>query len=54
MMFRYFQKSLQPFILTELQNKNHKLKNFFQVINKVILTKAKANLHSWGTTKNID
>ena len=51
---RYFQKDLRPSILAELQNKNHKLENFLQIVKKTVTAKAKANLWSWATIKNMD
>ena len=53
-MLRYFQKDLQPSILAKLQNKDLELKNFVQIVKKAVIAKAKANLRSWATTKNID
>ena len=53
-MLRYFQKGLQPSILVNLQNEDHKLKNFFQVVKKAVAAEAKANLRSRATTKDID
>lgn len=40
-MLKYFQKSLKPFILTKLQNKDHELESFVQIIKKTIVAKAK-------------
>ena len=53
-MLRYFQKGLRPSILAKLQNENHELENFFQIVKKAVAAKAKANLRSWATIKNID
>lgn len=53
-MLRYFWKSLQLFILAELQNNDLKLKNFVQILKKIIVIKAKANLGLWATICNIN
>ena len=53
-MLRYFRESLQPSILAELQNEDHELENFLYVLKKAVVAKAKANLWSWATTKNMD
>ena len=51
---RYFQEGLRSSILTKLQNEDHKLKSFVQIVKKAVVAKAKANLWSRATTKNID
>ena len=54
MMLRYFWKSLRPSILAELQNKDHKLENFLQIVKKAVAAEAKANLRLRATIKDID
>ena len=44
LILRYFQKNLKLSMLAELQNKNLELESFFQVMKKVVVAKAKANL----------
>ena len=51
---RYFKESLWPSILAELQNKDHKLENFLQIVKKAVAAEAKANLRSQATTKDMD
>lgn len=53
-MLRYFQKGLQPSILAELQNEDHELKSFVQIVKKTISAKANAKLRSQATTKDMD
>ena len=53
-MLKYFQKGLKPSIFAKLQNKNLELENFFQIVKKSTIAKAKANLQFWTTTRNID
>ena len=53
-MLKYFQKSLQLSILAELQNENYKLEKFVQILKKIVVVKAKANLRSWANTKNMN
>ena len=53
-MLRYFQEGLQSSILVKLQNKVHKLENFFQIVKKAVTVKVKANLRSQATTKDMD
>lgn len=48
-MLKYFQKSLKFFTFIKLQNKNFKLKNFIQIIKKVVIVKTKANLQPQAT-----
>ena len=54
MILRYFKKNLKTFILAKLQNENYKLKNFVQIVKKIIIAKTKAKLQSQATTKDID
>ena len=42
MIVRYFQKSLKPFVLTKLQNKDLELKSFLEIVKKRIVAKAKS------------
>ena len=42
-MLRYFQEGLRPFILAELQNEDHELKSFLQIIKKAVVVEAKAS-----------
>ena len=51
---RYFRKGLRPSILAELQNEDHELENFLQIVKKTVAVKAKANLRSRATTKDMD
>ena len=51
---RFFWKDLKPSILAKLQNKNFELKSFIYIVKKIVVDKAKANLWSWATTKNIE
>ena len=53
-MLKYFQEGLRPSILAELQNEDHELENFLQIVKKAVATKAKANLRSRATTKNMN
>ena len=53
-MLKSFSKDLWLSILAELQNEDHKFKNFFQIVKKTVVIKAKANLQFWATTKDID
>ena len=53
-MFRYFQKGLRPSILAKLQNEDHELENFLQIVKKAVAAEAKANLRSRATTKDMD
>ena len=53
-MLRYFQKGLRPSILAELQNEDHELENFLQIVKKAVAAEAKANLRSRTTTKDMD
>ena len=53
-MLKYFWKGLRPSILAELQNMNHELENFIQIVKKAVVAKAKTNLRSRATTKNMD
>ena len=53
-MLRYFREGLRPSILAELQNENHELENFLQIVKKTVAAKAKANLRSRATTKDMD
>ena len=53
-MLRYFREDLWPSILAELQNEDHELENFLQIVKKAVAAKAKANLRSRATTKDID
>ena len=53
-MLKYFWKGLKPSILAELENKDLKLENFLKIVKKVLVAKAKANLRSWATTKDIN
>ena len=39
-----FQESLRLSIMAKVQNKDLKLENFFQIVRKVVVVKAKANL----------
>ena len=52
--FIYFREGLQPSILAKLQNKDLKLESFVQIVKKAVVTKAKANLRSQATTKDMD
>ena len=47
-------RSLRPSILAELQNEDHELKSFVQIVKKEVVAEAKANLRSRATTKNMD
>ena len=51
---KYFQEDLRPSILAKLQNEDHELKNFLQIVKKVVIAEAKANLQSRATTKDMD
>ena len=53
-MLKYLQKDLRPSIVAELQNENHKLKSFVQIVKKTVVAKAKANLQSGAITKNMN
>ena len=53
-MLRYFQEGLRPSILAELQNEDHELENFLQIVKKAVAAKAKANLRLRATTKDMD
>ena len=53
-MLRYFQEGLRPSILAELQNEDHELENFLQIVKKAVAAEAKANLRSRATTKDMD
>lgn len=49
-----FWKSLRPYILAKLQNKHFKLECFIQIMKKIVVNKAKANLRPWSIIQNID
>ena len=53
-MLRYFREGLRPSILVELQNEDHELENFLQIVKKAVAAKAKANLRSRAATKDMD
>ena len=53
-MLRYFREGLRPSILAELQNEDHELESFVQIVKKAVVAEAKANLRSRATTKNMD
>ena len=53
-MLRYFREGLRPSILAELQNEDHELENFLQIVKKAVAAEAKANLWSQATTKDMD
>ena len=53
-MLRYFQEGLRLSILAELQNEDHELENFLQIVMKAVAAKAKANIRSRAITKDID
>ena len=53
-MLRYFRKGLRSSILAKLQNEDHELENFFQIVKKAVAAEAKANLWSRATTKDMD
>ena len=53
-MLKYFREGLWPSILAELQNKDHELENFFQIVKKAVAAEAKANLRSRAITKDMD
>ena len=53
-MLRYFREGLRPSILAELQNEDHELENFLQIVKKAVAAEAKANLRSRATTKDMD
>ena len=53
-MLRYFREGLRPSILAELQNEDHELESFVQIVKKAVVAEAKTNLRSWATTKNMD
>lgn len=53
-MLKYFQKDLKFFILAKLQNKDLELKSFVQIVKKVVIANAKANLQLWAITQDID
>ena len=54
MMLRYFREGLWSSIFAKLQNEDHELENFFQIVKKAVASKAKANLRSRATTKDLD
>ena len=43
-MLRYFWEGLKPSILAKLQNKNLELESVLQIVKKIVIAKAKANL----------
>ena len=53
-MLKYFQKGLRPFILAKLQTKDLELKNYLQIVKKAVIAKAKTNLLSRATIKNMN
>ena len=53
-MLRYFREGLRPSILAELQNEDHELESFVQIVKKAVVAEAKANLRSRATTKDMD
>ena len=54
MILRYFQKGLRTSILAELQNEDHELESFVQIVKKAVVAKAKTNLRSRATIKDMD
>ena len=53
-MLRYFQESLKPSILAELEHQDFELENFDQIVKKAVDAEAKSALWSRSSTKEMD
>ena len=53
-MLRYFQKSLKPSVLAELEYRDLELESFDQMVKKVVNANTKSALRSRSNTKEID